>query len=154
MACVEPALTSEKHIELTDGQTTGENLAFHGSFGVAAWRNRFGVPKTMVKKEWKYNQRFIYANEGGTVKWLLDEGVKQQMVGVVLAGDMAYFAGVPTSLDPNDKSELWVLAGADGKKLQVLPLDSRPVYDGLSAAGGRLYLATEDGRLMCFEGKK
>jgi len=154
MACVEPALTSEKHIELTDGQITGESLAFNDKLGVAAWRNRFGVPKTMVKKDWRYNQRFLYANAGGTVKWLLDEDIKQQMVGVVLAGDTAYFAGVPAAQDPNDKNELWVISVADGKKLQTIPLDGKPVYDGLSAAGGRLYLATEDGRVICFGAEK
>ena len=152
MACVEPLLSSQKHIELTDGRVAGENLAFSDKLGVAAWRYRFGVPATMMKKE-KGGQRFIYAASEGKNRWLLDENINQQMAGVVLAGDTAYMAGVPTSLDPKDKSELWVLAGADGKKLQVLPLESRPVYDGLSAAAGRLYLATEDGCLICFGAK-
>ena len=149
MATVEPLLSSQKHIELTDGRITGENLAFSDKLGVAAWRYRFGVPKEMMKKD-KADQRFIYAAAEGKNKWLLDEAISQQMVGVVLAGETAYMAGVPTSLDAKDKGELWVLSGADGKKLQTLPLESRPVYDGLSAAGGRLYLAAEDGRLTCF----
>ena len=149
MACVEPLLSNQKHIELTDGRITGENLAWSDTLGVAAWRYRFGVPKDMMKKE-KANQRFIYAKADGKNRWLLDEDIKQQMVGVVLAGGTAYFVGVPTSLDPNDKSELWVISVSDGKKLQTLPLDAHPVYDGLSAAAGRLYLTTEDGRLICF----
>ena len=151
MACVEPSLAHQKHVDLTDGRITGENLAFSDKLGVAAWRYRFGVPKEMMKKE-KADQRFIYAKADGKNTWLQDDGMPQ-MMGVILAGDTAYMAGLPTSLAPNDKSELWVLAGADGKKLQVLPLDARPVYDGLSAAGGRLYLATEDGRLLCFGDK-
>ena len=152
MACVEPALTSEKHIELTDGRVTGENLAFNDKLGVAAWRYRFGVPKEMMKSDRK-NQRFIYAAADGKNLWLQDDSIGQQMVGVILAGDTAYMAGVPNPPDPDRKGELWVLAGADGRKLQVLPLDARPVYDGLSAASGRLYLATEDGRLICFGDK-
>ena len=75
------------------------------------------------------------------------------MVGVILAGETAYMAGVPIPGKQDQKPELWVLAGADGKKLQVLTLDSPPVYDGLSAAGGRLYVATEDGRLACYGAK-
>ena len=59
-------------------------------------------------------------------------------------------AGLPVSRDPKEKSELWVLSGADGRKLQTLQLDSRPVYDGLSAAGGRLYVASEEGVLTCY----
>jgi hypothetical protein len=62
-------------------------------------------------------------------------------------------AGVPTAENASQKPELWVLAGADGRKLQVLPLDARPVYDGLSAAGDRLYLATDDGQLFCYDAK-
>jgi outer membrane protein assembly factor BamB len=149
MACVEPLLSSQKHIELTDGRITGEALAFSKKLGVAAWRYRFGVPKKMMKKKRK-NQRFLYATGGGKNKWLLDENIKQQMVGVVLAGETAYMAGLPVSLDPKDKSELWVLSGVDGKRLQTISLGSRPVYDGLSAAGGRLYLATENGTLTCY----
>lgn len=153
MACVEPLLSSEKHIELTDGATiTGENLAFGEKFSVAAWRYRFGVPKDVMKKE-KAGKRFIYATSGGARTWLLDEGITQQMVGVVLAGDCAYMAGLPVSLEAQGKSELWVLSMADGKIRQTVPLDGRPVYDGLSAASGRLYLSQEDGTLSCFGGK-
>lgn len=150
MACVEPSLSSEKHIELTDGTTTGENLAFNDKGGVAAWRYRFGVPTDLMKKE-KPNQRFLYAKDSsGAIKWRLDEDIKQQMVGIVLANETIFMAGVPTTFDPKDKGELWVLSNVDGKKLQSITLNSRPSYDGLSAANGRLYLSTEDGNVLCF----
>ena len=153
MACVEPSLSSEKHIELTDGITTGENLAFNDKVGVASWRYRFGVGSDLMKKE-KANQRFLYSKDStGALKWRLDEDIKQQMVGVVLAGDTVFMAGVPVSFDPKKKSELWVLSITDGKKLQTIALEGRPTYDGLSAANGRLYLSTEDGKLMCFGDK-
>lgn len=153
MASVEPALTNQRHVDLTDGQVTGEALAFNDKFGVAAWRYRFGVPPALMKKD-KPNERFIYAAAGDRkVQWLLDDNIRQQMVAVVLSGETAYLAGVPTSLDAKDTSELWVLSGTDGKQKQVLTLESRPVYDGLSIAGERLYLATEEGRLLCFGAK-
>lgn len=152
MACVEPLLSSQKHIELTDGRITGEALAFSDKLGVAAWRYRFGVPAAIMKKN-KPNQRFIYATAGGKNLWLQDDNINQQMVGAVLAGETVYLAGVPTSLDPRDKCELWVLAGADGTRLQTLTLEDKPVYDGLSAAGGRLYVACEDGTLTCLGAK-
>jgi outer membrane protein assembly factor BamB len=148
MATVEPNLSGNKHIELTNGRITGELLAFTDKFDVAAWRYRFGVPKEMMKKG-KHNHRFIYAKENGKTKWLIDEDIKQQAMGLVLAGDYVYTAGRPTSYDPNDKSELWILSAKDGKNLQTLPLEGIPVYDGLSAANGRLYLATEGGMLIC-----
>jgi outer membrane protein assembly factor BamB len=49
--------------------------------------------------------------------------------------------------------ELWVLSAADGKKLHTLKLAAPPVFDGMAAAGGKLYLSTQDGKLRCF-GKK
>lgn len=41
---------------------------------------------------------------------------------------------------------------ADGTELARYPLDAAPVFEGLSAARGRLFVATEDGRLHCFAG--
>lgn len=149
MACVEPHLTNNRHIELTDGRITGEALAFSDKLGVAAWRHRFGVPKELMKKD-RANKRFIYAKADGKLKWMLDEEIDQQMMGVVLAGETAYLAGVPTSRDPGEKGELWVLDGNDGRRVQTLTLDAYPVYDGLSAAGGRLFMVTEDGGIICF----
>jgi hypothetical protein len=46
-------------------------------------------------------------------------------------------------------ASLWVVSGDDGEKLAEYPLDSPPVFDGLIAAGDRLYVATADGQLLC-----
>jgi len=37
----------------------------------------------------------------------------------------------------------------DGKKLGAYHLDSPPVFDGMAAAGRRMFLATTDGKLLC-----
>ena len=39
---------------------------------------------------------------------------------------------------------------ADGRKVTETQLDCTPIFDGLIAAGGRLYLATTDGSIICF----
>ncbi len=44
---------------------------------------------------------------------------------------------------------LMATSKADGKKLAAYSLDSAPVFDGMAAAGGRLFLSTADGRLLC-----
>lgn len=44
---------------------------------------------------------------------------------------------------------LWAASAADGKKLGEFKMDSRPVFDGIIAAGGRLYISTRDGRVAC-----
>ena len=37
----------------------------------------------------------------------------------------------------------------DGKTVSERPLSAMPVFDGLSAAEGRLYLSLKDGTLVC-----
>ncbi|NQT88265.1 PQQ-binding-like beta-propeller repeat protein [bacterium] len=44
---------------------------------------------------------------------------------------------------------LWAVSAKDGSKLAELKLDALPRFDGIAAAGGRLYIATTDGRVLC-----
>jgi hypothetical protein len=46
---------------------------------------------------------------------------------------------------------LWIVSAETGEKLAEHKLDTFPVFDGLSAAGGRLYLSLRDGRVACWE---
>jgi hypothetical protein len=47
---------------------------------------------------------------------------------------------------------LWAVSAASGERVQELKLRSMPVWDGMAAAGGRLYVATVDGRVLCMAG--
>ena len=49
---------------------------------------------------------------------------------------------------------LEAISVGDGTELAKYDLDSPPVFDGMSAANGRLYLATMDGRVECMEGRR
>jgi outer membrane protein assembly factor BamB len=77
---------------------------------------------------------------------------------MVLAGENLFLAGVPDAIDPDDPlasfegrkgASLVAVEGETGKKLSELKLDAPPVFDGLVAAGGRLYLADCAGDLLC-----
>jgi hypothetical protein len=48
---------------------------------------------------------------------------------------------------------LMVVGKSDGKTLAEFTLDATPVFDGMAAGGGRLYLSCTDSRLRCFEKK-
>ena len=83
--------------------------------------------------------------------------------GLVLAGKRLYLAGSPDVLPEDDPyaaiegrkgGRLWVVSTADGKRLAEHKLGSMPVFDGMVAAGGRLYVATVDGHLICMGAKK
>jgi hypothetical protein len=49
--------------------------------------------------------------------------------------------------------ELWVLSREDGKVLNTIPVEGYPAFMGMSASGKRLYVATREGKLLCYEGK-
>ena len=93
---------------------------------------------------------------------------------MVLAGRTIFLAGPPdlvdeeeslkTFGDPDTQAKLadqaaalegkhgmllQAVSAADGKKLAEWRLESVPVFDGLIAAGGRLYLTAADGRVHC-----
>ena len=78
--------------------------------------------------------------------------------GMVLAGQTLFVAGPPDVMDDADPyaafegrrgAVLAAVSAADGLTLAQLKLESEPVFDGLIASGGRLYLATRDGRVLC-----
>ncbi len=77
-------------------------------------------------------------------------------------GGTLFFAGPPDVLDPEDPmaafegrkgGALWAVSAADGKRLAEHKLESPPVFDGMIAAGGRLYMSTRDGKVRCFAGR-
>jgi hypothetical protein len=48
---------------------------------------------------------------------------------------------------------LLAVSKADGKTLAELKLDFPPTWDGMAAAGGRLYMSTVDGKVLCLAGE-
>jgi outer membrane protein assembly factor BamB len=78
--------------------------------------------------------------------------------GMVLAGKSLFVAGPPDAIDAADPmasfegrmgAVLRAYSAADGTMLAEQKLDAPPVFDGLIAAEGRLFLSTTDGRLIC-----
>jgi hypothetical protein len=81
---------------------------------------------------------------------------------MVVTDDLIVVAGTPDILDsdaPLDVLEgkaggrLRVVGKTDGEARSEIDLASPPVWDGMAAAEGRLYLATLDGRVVCFGGE-
>jgi hypothetical protein len=76
---------------------------------------------------------------------------------MVLAGDTIFAAG-PVLEHPDEPTRvkgaaLMAFSATDGKQLARLDLPAPPVFDGLAAAGGELFLTLEGGRVMCFAGR-
>ncbi len=58
-------------------------------------------------------------------------------------------ADAQASLEGKKGALLSAINKGDGKHIATLKLDSAPVFDGLIAAGGRLYMSTLDGKVVC-----
>jgi hypothetical protein len=79
---------------------------------------------------------------------------------MVLVRDRLFVAGPPDVIPEDDPpaafegrrgGDFLVLSAKDGKTLGKLrKLPAPPVYDGLIAANGALYICTKDGSVHCF----
>jgi hypothetical protein len=99
---------------------------------------------------------FAVQREDGTRNW--ERAVPIQVRALILAGGVLYAAGPEArdrqfTLDPPAPVWLLALAAGDGRELARHPLDAPPVFDGLAAAGNRLYAALENGRVVCLGAK-
>ena len=59
-----------------------------------------------------------------------------------------------TALEGKKGALLWAVSVTNGEKLSEHQLDDSPVFDGMAAANGRLYVAATGGSVLCFSGEK
>lgn len=78
---------------------------------------------------------------------------------MVLTGEHLYLAGAPDVVDDRDPwaafegrkgGVLQVFSKDDGQRRSESRLESIPVYDGMAAAHGKLYISLQDGSLACY----
>jgi len=90
-------------------------------------------------------------------RWSIRVPVK--ISAMVIAGDTLLAAGTPDIIEPKDiwadyegrrGGVLLTISANDGTVLARKKLDAAPVMDGLTLAGGRLLVATIDGKIHCF----
>jgi len=74
------------------------------------------------------------------------------------SGDLLFLGVMPTAIPADDPhagydgrlgGSLWVCSASDGSRLSEYALPSPVNWDGMAAAGRRLYVSTADGRLVC-----
>jgi outer membrane protein assembly factor BamB len=94
-------------------------------------------------------------------RWLVHVPVAVR--GMVRTGEALFLAGTPNVHDPKDPpgavrgrrgGVLLAVSPSDGKELARYKLSAPPVFDGMVAAAGRLYIATRDGRVVCMSKEK
>jgi len=93
-------------------------------------------------------------------KWSVQIPVRARAM--ALAGNHLFLAGPPDVIDAKDPlgsfegrkgAQLWAVSTADGKKLAAYDLTAPPVFDGLIAADGSLFMTMRDGTVRCWDAK-
>ena len=128
--------------------------------------------------DWKLRQGLPKQDQTAVnFKWLVDKP-DIQVRAMVLADRTLFIAGPPDIVDEEkaffalnddevlerlaeqsallkgkDGAHLWAVSAGNGEKLAEYGLDSLPVWDGMIAADGRLFMTTMKGELLCFSGK-
>jgi outer membrane protein assembly factor BamB len=65
------------------------------------------------------------------------------------AANRALLADQTAALEGRKGAILWAVSATDGRQLAARNLDFLPVWDGMAAAAGRLYMALTDGCVVC-----
>ncbi|MFQ6131024.1 MAG: PQQ-binding-like beta-propeller repeat protein [Armatimonadota bacterium] len=124
--------------------------------------------------DWKLRRAFPVEDlTAAHYRWTFDQP-SVQVRAMVAAADRLFVAGYPDFIDerralrlPDDPDvqqrlrrqaealddryggRLWVVSKADGRPLARYRLESQPVFDGMAAARGRLFISTLDGSVLC-----
>jgi outer membrane protein assembly factor BamB len=100
--------------------------------------------------------RFIEDEPLSAWEWSVELAMRPRAM--LRAGDVLVLGSMPLPEDPAQLAAafegkmgglLTVFSAADGGKLAEHKLDSPPVWDGIAVAGGKVYLTTADGRIVC-----
>jgi len=102
----------------------------------------------------------VFARKRDADKPVWSKRVPVHVRAMVLAGDIIFAAGegpapgkAPEKQGVSPTPLLLALSASDGAELARCPLDAPPVFNGMAAAGGQLFLVLENGGLVCMTGR-
>ena len=140
--------------------------------GRGAWSNHkkiLGVSGTLVAgdienqnvyayrlkgREAKTNRgAYLIGCAGGKQLWSTDIKDPVQLEAMALTPDVLFVAGPKDMFDRDGKGILRAVSPKDGSTLEEIELDALPAAEGMAVAYGRLYVATRDGKMLCFQGR-
>ncbi|MFC1494238.1 PQQ-binding-like beta-propeller repeat protein [Thermodesulfobacteriota bacterium] len=137
---------------------TGGNMWYPGA---GDWKQGQSLPKiqmSAVQFKWQVDKPDIFAramvladktlfvagppdilDEEGIYFFLNDEEIKEE-----LARQYDLHKG-------KEGGRMWAVSAGTGEKLKEFELDSLPVWDGMAASKGQLYISTMGGELLCYK---
>ena len=154
-----PAMWPESH----DGHLHQKYSRYTAAqFPIGVWIVKGGnSPKGPALADRRPGSAKAATNTSGE-QWCVKEPIQPRAM--VLAGQTLFMAGwrdavavhelTGRPLDPNDAGPrpafLSVRSTDDGHELANYPLDADPIFDGLIAAYGKLFISMKDGSVRCF----
>lgn len=108
----------------------------------------------------RQDQRLVFASSvdaesflgksGTPTPWLWELTMPEGTVmnSIVVAGETVLVGGYDTS-----GGKVWKVAAESGEQSGEIVLPARPRFDGLAVADGALFVATEDGTMLCLSGE-
>ena len=146
-----------------EGPASDEALALYfafddGTSADASGNENDGILEGTVAAEGKVGGALRFVGGLGAA-W--SHRVPVRVRALVATGGRLFAAGPPDVIDPDDPlgafegrlgGMLWVYAAGTGEKLGEYDLDSPPEFNGMAAAGERLFICTTDGRVVCMGG--
>ncbi len=152
------------------GRDKGEAIEWLPKFNLSRGGNdkgrKFGpnigsAPQLSEVNAYTYNKdKGVGYSRAKPPKWAV--WVPIRVKAMVSAADKLFIAGSPDTMNLEDPLAalegragglLRAVSKSDGKKLTEYKLASPPVLDGLISANGKLYIATRDGKLTCWNKK-
>ena len=125
-------------------------------YGLRAYkRTRRHARDTFVPDKGGY-ELFAMDRQKGKKKW--SKRIPLRVRAMILAGDTLFAAGTPDEVPENDPwaalegrggAELRAFNAANGEEKTKMELSSPPVWNGMSCAGGKLYISSQNGSLLC-----
>jgi len=127
------------------------------------WKNRAKFPESrlsavhrqwMIEKPELIARAMVLSDQTLFVAGPPDVVDEEKIWGRTLeAGVQAKLKEQSAALEGQKGAMLWAVSASDGKRLAEYKLDEVPAWDGMAAANGRLYLATQNGCVLCMAGK-
>jgi len=164
------ASVQEYYLYAADREVTDEGIARVR----AAARRIDATSSGATSSNWAVRKLFSLSEQQAARFHWAEGKPPLQARALVLAGDVLFMAGPPDVLDeeealrsPDDPAtrrkleaqvaaltgkmggRLLAVSAEDGRCLAAYELGGMPTFDGMAAAGGRLYLTTVDGKVLC-----
>jgi outer membrane protein assembly factor BamB len=132
--------------KLNDGRASGQVLAFDEALSVA-FNEGYG------EGEWRTAKISLSAVKDDPKKplWKLESPDFELVTDdIVMTPSRIYCVGHYQRVAK--PPELWVVSREEGKVINTVPVEGFPAFLGMSASGNRLFLATREGKLICYQG--